>query len=148
MTLRSRHVPIAAIPLAVVLFSLLSLTGDAVSQANAGGDEDPEKPASSDAGLVLPRIRSMNDVSPVYPAAEKKANVEGLVLVRVVVKADGTLGEVGVAKAVEGHPAFSTAALTAVRKWSFTPGQRGGKPADVEVMIPVQFKLADKEPAH
>ena len=91
MSFRSRlALNAATLLLSAALFSVPSLAGDV---AKADGAKNAVNPTSSDADLVLPKILSMNSVNPVYPAAEKQANVEGMVLVRVLVKADGTLGE-------------------------------------------------------
>jgi protein TonB len=47
-------------------------------------------------------------------------------------------------KPVDGHPAFSDAAVAAVKQWRFEPARLDGKPVDITVKIPVKFTLQEK----
>ena len=115
-----------------------------VSLATPGAAPAQPAPEFVDA-LVLPKLLP-NDkhVAPVYPEAERKAGVEGVVHLEVVVKADGSVGQVIPKQNVDGHPAFTASATSAVRQWRFEPGTRAGQPVDCTVVIPVAFKLAAK----
>jgi hypothetical protein len=42
---------------------------------------------------------------------------------------------------VEGHPAFSDAAIAAVRQWRFEPARLDGRPVAITVVVPVRFAL-------
>jgi protein TonB len=39
------------------------------------------------------------------------------------------------------HHEFERPALTAVKKWKFDPGKRGGKPVQFKMRIPITFSL-------
>ncbi len=80
-------------------------------------------------------------VNPVYPEAERKAGVEGSVLLAGEIGADGKVTGLKPEQEVAGHPAFTEAALTAVRQWRFTPARESGKAVASSVRIPVKFKL-------
>ena len=77
---------------------------------------------------------------PVYPQAARQRRSEGVVLLRVLVLADGMVGELRLEKS-SGHAVLDQAALRAVRGWAFAPGRRGGVPAAMEVLVPVRFTL-------
>lgn len=77
---------------------------------------------------------------PVYPQVARQRRFEGVVLLRVLVLADGMVGELRLEKS-SGHVVLDQAALKAVRGWAFAPGRRGGMPAAMEVLVPVRFAL-------
>jgi len=79
-------------------------------------------------------------VPPVYPAEMKKVGVAGEVIVDFVVDA---LGKVHNAYAVQStQREFENAAVEAVTKWEFDPGQRGGRSVNTHLQVPVGFTLA------
>jgi TonB family protein len=59
-------------------------------------------------------------VSPNYPELAKKMHIHGIVRVEAVVKANGT---VKATRVLGGNPVLVDAALEAVGKWKFEPGQ-------------------------
>ena len=63
----------------------------------------------------------------VYPINAHAAGVEGRVLVRYDVTADGRVENAAVVSA-EPNGVFENAALAAVRSWRFRPSSKGGKP--------------------
>jgi TonB family protein len=104
-----------------------------------GIEESPaEEPLDLD---KQPTIIQDGLVQPVYPVEEKKAAIEGTVLLRVEVTREGRPGKIGVEEEVEGHPAFTEAAIEAVRQWRFEPGEIDGEPVTCEVKVPIQFRL-------
>jgi hypothetical protein len=44
----------------------------------------------------------------------------------------------------ESWSAFTRAAQAAIGQWRFTPAEKGGKPVECQVKIPIKFKLDDK----
>ncbi len=60
----------------------------------------------------------------------------GLVVVRALVRSDGTVGQAKIAQSV---PGLDQAALQAVRRWRFEPAMRKGYPTALRVYIPVRF---------
>ncbi len=77
---------------------------------------------------------------PDYPALARRRAWQGVVLVRALVRADGTVATVVLAKS-SGHGLLDRSALAAVRGWRFVPGTRGGRPVATEVVVPIHFEL-------
>jgi len=107
-------------------------TGSAV----AGHNES----AASSGGLVRPAAKSLD--KPVYPEECRRGGQEGTVTLRVLVRRDGTVGEVQVA-AASGVKAFDRAASRAAKRWRFEPARRGDQPVEAWMKIPVIFRLED-----
>ena len=83
------------------------------------------------------------NVPPKYPAAALRAGVEGMVLVRAEIGADGTPTDVGYARR-SGDRDLDRAALSAVRNWRFQPALRNGKAVASVVQVPVDFVLDER----
>ncbi len=77
---------------------------------------------------------------PDYPALARRRAWQGVVLVRALVRADGRVATVALAKS-SGHGLLDRSALAAVRGWRFVPGTRGGRPVATEVVVPIHFEL-------
>lgn len=84
------------------------------------------------------RARVRNKVEPVYPAEALNQNVQGDVLVQVLVGADGQVLE---ATVVSGHPLLTDAAVSAVKQWTFEPLRVDGAPAESETRLRISFRL-------
>ena len=83
-------------------------------------------------------------VQPTYPAELLKAGVEGKAVVQATVTEKGDVGAVELISADD--PAFGTAAVDAVKQWTFTPGTDDGKPTAKTVRFPIVFNLpADRK---
>lgn len=77
---------------------------------------------------------------PEYPHKARRMNVEGSVLVQVVVDRRGMPQNPSILKAAPtGY--FEEAALRAVQRMRFTPGRLKGQPVNTLVNIPFTFKL-------
>lgn len=79
-----------------------------------------------------------------YPDLAKKANVEGNVVVRMLVDIDGTVAEAQILKS-SGNQNLDEAALGSARKWRFTPGRQRDKLVRVWVHTPFVFDLKDAD---
>jgi protein TonB len=77
---------------------------------------------------------------PPYPETARRRAYEGTVLLQVRVRKDGRVGEVRVNK-TSGYEILDQAALEAVSSWVFVPGRRGDEAVDMDVRVPVTFKL-------
>lgn len=76
----------------------------------------------------------------VYPEEAFKNNIQGYVIVKFVVKADGSVSDAEVVKKVD--PLLDAEALRVVRQMpNFEPGTVDGKPVSVYYNLPVSFKL-------
>lgn len=75
-----------------------------------------------------------------YPAIAQENGVQGRVVVQFVVKKDGSIGEVKIARGKD--PDLDKEAIRVVRTLpNFTPGKMNGQPVNVWYTLPVTFKL-------
>jgi protein TonB len=102
----------------------------------SGVADDPTAGSAATGGGA----RLMRHVAPVYPALARERGVEGRVVVRLLVGADGVPAEVRVAQS-SGFESLDAAALVAVRQWRFEPARRGGVAVAEERLAPVVFRL-------
>jgi protein TonB len=140
--------PVAVSPFAALRAGPAGSSDDtpAPSPANPGGEPGGDGHARAPSGtgadrgglLSPPRLRA--DATPRYPEAARRSGIEGTVLVRAQVLADGTVGTAEVRRSA-GHDALDRAALDTIRRASFVPAERGGRPVTVWVEVPVQFRL-------
>ena len=86
---------------------------------------------------VPPRPLESNEVPP-YPQEARAAGKTGMVVLKVVILADGSVGEVTV---MRGEEPFVSAAVTAVKKWKYEPARAQGQAITVYRVIQIPFKL-------
>jgi protein TonB len=77
---------------------------------------------------------------PVYPSMSMRYGEQGTVVLRVLVKADGTAGQVEI-KSSSGYPLLDESAKATVQSWRFRPATSDGKPMADWFLIPIPFKL-------
>jgi protein TonB len=77
---------------------------------------------------------------PAYPFKAREQGVEGVVQVKILVNADGSVGQVII---MESRPldTFDDAVLKAVPNWRFEPGVIGGKRVTAWVVTALRFQL-------
>jgi protein TonB len=80
----------------------------------------------------------VQQVRPTYPQFAKDAQIEGTVLLHVLVAADGRVRHIRVVRGITG---LDQAAVDAVKRWEFRPATREGRPVAVWVEIPMDFHL-------
>jgi TonB family protein len=109
--------------------------GSGVGPGSGGGTGGgPYRPGS---GIQPPRL--LHEVKADYTEEARQKNIGGEVVMEIVVRRDGSVGDVRV---LQGLPAgLNDRAIQAVRQWKFTPAQRLGTPVDVLVEVAVEFKL-------
>ena len=119
--------------------------GEGASDAGQEGDalyigqESPPLPTRDETFVVFehePELVWMRE--PAYPEIARDAGIEGLVLVRVLVAADGTVLEVTLLRSVLG---LDEAALEAAKTAVFRPALQQGLPVQAWVVIPIDFSL-------
>jgi protein TonB len=72
--------------------------------------------------------------------AARRLGLEGEVLLRVFVAADGRPTDVVVLRS-SGHAILDAAAVETVRnRWRFIPAMRNGVPVDDTVQVPIRFR--------
>jgi len=74
-----------------------------------------------------------------YTEQASKARLEGPVVLRIVVKNDGTVGDVELLHGL--GMGLDEAAVAAVRAWRFQPGLKDGKPVAVRMEATQNFIL-------
>jgi protein TonB len=70
-----------------------------------------------------------------------RAGIQGRVSLDVVVLADGSVGNVTVAKSLDTVYGLDGEAVKAVKRWQFDPGTKDGKAVPVLVEIEMTFTL-------
>ena len=84
--------------------------------------------------------RALVQAPPLYPPGARQRGLEGEVLLRFVVTAEGRVEDVEVVDARPGT-VFVSAARAAVERWRFEAAQRDGRAVAVRVELPVEFRL-------
>jgi periplasmic protein TonB len=79
---------------------------------------------------------------PIYPAAARRRELQGDVLLEVRVAENGQVTQV-VLKRGSGHAILDNAALETVRAWRFRPARLGGRPIAGIALVPVKYRLND-----
>jgi protein TonB len=97
----------------------------------------PEPGAQQDATPAY-----LSNPAPPYPRLAREQGWEGLVLLKVLVRADGAVGDIRVERG-SGHRVLDDAALQTVRRWRFLPARVGPLALSSWVRVPVRFRLID-----
>jgi TonB family protein len=106
-----------------------------VGEGSGGGyGGGPFRPGS---GVEPPRL--LREVRADYTDEARRANIEGEVELEIVVRRDGTVGDVKIVRGLRGG--LNERAVNAVRQWRFAPGRMKGVPVDVVVEVGVEFRL-------
>jgi protein TonB len=81
-------------------------------------------------------------VDPIYPSAARQAGLEGTVILRIQILANGRPDEITIIQST-GYPVLDDAAVTAVRKWQFIPAKdrSSGRTIACTTTLPVSFRL-------
>jgi protein TonB len=80
---------------------------------------------------------------PPYPLLARRMGAQGIVLLRVHVRADGSVAEAEI-KQSSGSPLLDDSALRTVREsWRFMPARLDGVPVESWVEVPIRFVLGD-----
>lgn len=90
-------------------------------------------------GVAMPMVT--REVKPDYTPEARKAGIQGNVELSVVVKDDGSVGDVTVTKSLDDKYGLDNEAVTAMKKWQFKPGSKDGKPVAVRVKVEMTFRL-------
>ena len=109
--------------------------GPGVGPGSGGGTGGGPYRAGS--GIDPPSV--LREVKPDYTEDGRRRNLEGDVVLEIVVRRDGSVGDVHVLQGLGGG--LDQRAVDAVRQWRFSPAHRQGVPVDVIVEVAVEFKL-------
>lgn len=106
----------------------------------------PPTPAQPSPRATAPALASgpapvpIETPAPRYPAQAARRGLGGTVRVRADVGVDGVPTDVAVVQG-SGMRELDRAALDAVRRWRFRPGQVDGKPVPGSVVVPIEFAM-------
>lgn len=129
-------------PSAVLCLLFFALAGAGAQEA-AKDQKDQKKEATPtevyEPGPAVKAPKLVHYVEPEFSANSKEAFVEGVVKVSTVVTDEG---KVSTCKVVSGLNAEEDrTALEALKKWTFQPGTKDGKPVNVRVTVEIEFHL-------
>jgi protein TonB len=109
--------------------------GSGIGPGSGGGTGGgPYRPGS---GIEAPQL--LREVKADYTEDARRRGVSGDVVLEIVVRRDGSVGDVKVLQGLPGG--LNDRAVNAVRQWRFTPAHRQGAAVDVIVEVAVEFKL-------
>ena len=77
-------------------------------------------------------------VEPDYPQDALRQKIQGAVVLRVQIRTDGTVQDV---QALSGPQLLSAASIDAVKQWKFRAPRVGGRPAESETTVTLNFRL-------
>ena len=95
-------------------------------------------------GGVSEAVAVMGNPRPAYPWLARQRHIEGRVLLRVRVDADGRPTGVDVVRS-SGFALLDESARTALARWTFHPARSEGGAVPTEVEVPIAFRLEDAE---
>ena len=104
----------------------------------AGGTGTGRAPPINLPENATPPRELASNAAPDYPAAARSRGQEGLVILKLVVEADGSVSNVRV---MRGEEPFASAAVQAVQRWRYEPARVDGHPAAVFRIVKVPFRL-------
>jgi TonB family protein len=129
---------VAGLPSALALMAALGSCGDrSVGTVALGEHQPPAAESTADQPPV-----ATNPVTPMtYPTALLEQGIEGRVLLRLFVDAQGKLIPDSTRLAESsGYPALDSAALSGARELRFSPALRNGRPIAAPFLQPVHFR--------
>jgi TonB family protein len=95
----------------------------------------PEGPVSVGGEVKPPKV--ISSPLPVYPTIARQANVQGDVVVRIVIDKAGNVSE---AHAISGPALLRPAAADALRQRKYEPSTLHGQPISLEMLVTIQFR--------
>jgi TonB family protein len=111
--------------------------GDGAGIGPGSGGGTGGGPYRAGSGITAPEL--LSEVKPDYTEDARRRNLEGEVVLEIVVRRDGSVGNIRLLQGLGGG--LDQRAIEAVRRWRFAPARRHGTPVDVLVEVAVEFKL-------
>ena len=105
-----------------------SIVRDGVTVYRPGGD------------VTMPRL--VREVRPQYTSDAMRARIQGTVVIEIVLKTDGTVGETRVVRSLDTLHGLDDEALKAAKQWQFSPATRGGQPVPALLTIEMSYTVA------
>lgn len=98
----------------------------------------PPAPAQVSAGDLSSTM--LEGAPPRYPMESRRKREQGTVTLLLLLGTDGRVAEIRVSRS-SGHPRLDEAALSAVRRWRWSPTLRGGVAVQVRGTVEIPFVL-------
>ncbi len=130
-----------------------SASSNAINQPASNPDSAGDKPGSDSSAfsasasttvvktsVSIPASYAATNQKPAYPLLSRRQEEQGTVHLRILVKADGTAGEVHI-KHSSGYPLLDESSLRAVQNWRFHPASVNNKPVAEWYQIAIPFTL-------
>ncbi|MEO6354131.1 MAG: energy transducer TonB [Burkholderiaceae bacterium] len=121
--------------------SALAAAADVPSTASSTASTNAS-PSAANTGVTIPASYAARNRKPNYPLMSRRYNEQGTAVLRVLVNADGTAGEVHIRKS-STYPLLDQSALAAVRDWRFVAATRDGKSVSEWYEISIPYTLQD-----
>jgi TonB family protein len=102
----------------------------------APGEPGPPQAPVRVGGNVRQPVKTA-DAKPIMPADAQQAGIRGVVILEIVVGADGTVTSARVLRSI--LPSLDRAAIDAVKQWRYEPTQLNGQPVPVIMTVTVAF---------
>lgn len=101
-----------------------------------------KKEKVTESPIAPPRLDAtrLNNPAPVYPRTSLRLRQEGTVILKLLILANGTVGEIKV-KISSRHQRLDKAALKAVKRWQYVPSRRKDEAIDFWYEQPIVFSL-------
>jgi TonB family protein len=130
-----------------LVFLLVLAVGPTPPVASADEDEKTEAAAEQPAEQIVeevvvpPQVIIRSQKAPDYPPAALAARFEGVVVMELHVRIDGTVGEAKVVDCSHPNIGFEEAAIAATKKWRFEPALKDGEPIAYPATFRVNFRV-------
>jgi len=108
-----------------------------VDTSNADKPKPKNEPAACTEELV--KATAIDKVPIEYPAAAREQGIEGQLVLRAHIGADGKVGEVEIVRSA--GPLIDEPAVAALKRWTFTPATKCGKATESTFTIARRFEI-------
>ena len=109
------------------------------AERSSGGDNGASQAEGGASLQASAPLYGLNP-PPVYPAVARRREMEGTVMLSVLVDCEGKAAQIKLQRG-SGHEVLDRSALECVRRWRFAPARHGGRAQEMWVRVPVRFQL-------
>ena len=112
--------------------------------ADAAPKAAPAAPSAGSGPVAVANLNTnlLNGSAPSYPMSSRRKREQGMVVLRLVISADGRVTDISVSRS-SGFDALDEAAVAAVRKWRWSPTVRDGRPVPITGLVQIPFVLKE-----
>ena len=133
--------PEAAVRLqAAMALASIALGREGINAAMAGSVLQARTVYRQEDGVTLPEL--VREVRPVYTPAAMQARIQGGVVMRAVVEADGSVKDVEVVESLDTEYGLDRQATDALKEWEFKPGLWMGVAVPVLITVEMRFQVS------